>query len=270
MNEANLETCSIGINDDEHHPKTQDAGLLLPRLRPLAAASLGCAAIRAPLTCVEKGGPAWTGSPDPRISFVLRTDLSPEMASARLTEFETLQAALATHLRRGSAEPASKVEVILFARREDFDEATGRDRTRVAYFADSLPSDIEPQPVMVMFNDFTEETRETFLHELAHRLLRLRFANLPWLNEGLAQYYSTLRIEADTVHLGGRLVSLDFSERPYFWSSWYDGSYQYQVPAFKAPTIHALLDSDASTFYAVSSAEPSQESLERQTVLYKQ
>ncbi len=233
----------------------------------LAFSSLGCAAIRAPLTCPKEGGPAWTELRSAH--FVLLTDVDMERASARLTELEAMHTALAALIRRGAAEPAGKVEVVFFERAEDFYEVAGQERTKGGYFTTRLAGDIQPQPIMVMPSNFAEETRELFQHELAHRLLHLRFGRLPtWLNEGLAQYYSTLRIEADGVRLGGRLTSIDFSERPFFWESWYEGAYQLQVPASKAPTIQTLLASDGPAFYLTAGTDPSRDDRERQAALY--
>jgi tetratricopeptide (TPR) repeat protein len=233
----------------------------------LAASSLGCSALRAPLTCPEKGGPRWT---EIRSShFLLHTDLDPEIARARLTEFEATQGALSRQIRRSVAEPAGKVEIILFEREEDFYEVAGQDRTKAGYFTARLAGDVEAQPVMVMPKNFAGEARETFQHELAHRLLHLRFANLPtWLNEGLAQYYSTFRVEAENAYLGGRLINLDFSERPFVWEAWYENAYQLQIPAMKAPTVRKLLDSDATMFYIGAGAVPSREAREQQAAYY--
>ena len=90
---------------------------------------------------------------------------------------------------------------------------SGQDRTKGAYFSTHLDADLEPHPIMVMHDELLggEETRATFLHELAHRFIHQRFAHLPiWLDEGLAQLYSTLRIEGGRAVFGGAAPSTDF------------------------------------------------------------
>lgn len=237
-------------------------------LLALAMISLGCAAIRAPLTCPERGGSAWTELTSRH--FVLQTDVASDEARATLTRFETLRAALADVLPPPPIEPSDRIEIVLFDRTKDFYELTGRSRNMNAYFAAHLAADLEAQPVLVLHDDLADEGRVTFLHELAHRFIAQRFSDAPpWLNEGLAQLYSTLRIQDGKVTVGGSLPDADFSERPFFWMSWYENGAQLQIPTSKAPTVRELLEADRSTFSLTAGDEaPSNAASERQTVFY--
>jgi len=58
----------------------------------------------------------------------------------------------------------------------------------------SLPDDVEHTPTMLVFGTLSPFGRTLFAHELAHRFNRVSLGAMPvWLNEGLAEYYSTIR-----------------------------------------------------------------------------
>lgn len=241
---------------------------LLPTL--LAFASLGCVAVHAPLTCPERGGARWTEVTSAHL--ILRTDTEPPDARALVAEFERLYDALA-YVTQRPASAAARIEIIRFERRKDFHEIVGRDPTVKAYFTASAPGDLEPQPTLVLSGeDMADDARETFLHELTHRFLHERFAALPvWLDEGLAQYYATLRIVEGRVVLGAP-GDRDFSDRALFWESWRGSSSTLQIPRSKAPTVWKLIDADRAEFYALRGrsdpTDPSNEERDRQTANY--
>jgi hypothetical protein len=83
----------------------------------LAAASLGCAALRAPLTCPEKGGPPWTALTSRH--FVMQTDTAPEAARATLTKVEEIYSSLASVMHQPASEPSSRIELVVFERSKD-------------------------------------------------------------------------------------------------------------------------------------------------------
>jgi hypothetical protein len=212
----------------------------------VAVLHLGCAAARPPLTCPAHGGAPWTETTSQH--FVLHTDAPAAEAEAIVEQFERLHDALALVTRR-PASPDVHIEVVRFERRKDFFEAVGHDTTVGAYFTHAAPGDLEPRPTLVLHaEDMSDEAQETFLHELTHRFLSDRFVALPaWLNEGLAQYYATLRLAGGRAVLGATGDS-DFSDRSFFWTSWRGNAQTLQIPVAKAPTIWSLVDSDRSTF----------------------
>lgn len=214
----------------------------------LAYASLGCAAMRAPLTSPARGGAAWSELTSRH--FVLQSDVAAPEARETMAEFEGLRAALAQVFPPPAIEPSGRIEIVLFDRMKDYYELTDRPRNTIAYFAPRLTLDLEAQPVLVLHSQLGEEGRSTFLHELAHRFIHQRFVDPPtWLDEGLAQLYSTLRVKDGKVTFGGRLAARDFSDRPFVWSAWYEDQAQAQVPASKAPTVRELIDADSTAFY---------------------
>jgi hypothetical protein len=225
----------------------------------------GCAA---PLTCPAKGGAPWTEASSAH--FVLRTDVEPHEALAMLKQFESLWTVLAYVIGRPSVtEP--KIDIVRFDKRRDMVEITGHDSNAVGYFAQRLPGDfLEPQPTVVFHGlDFADEDRETFLHELTHRFFHERFSAIPtWLDEGLADYDETLRIDAGRVVLG-ETGGLDFSDRTYWWSSWRGTAETTQVPVFKAPKVGDLVKADWNTFHAVrAGAHPTGDDREREIANY--
>lgn len=234
----------------------------------IASASLSCAVLRAPLTSPAHGGAAWNELTSHH--FVLQSDVEAHEARETITEFETLRAALAQVFPPPAIEPSGRIEIVLFDRTKDFHELTRKPRSTLAYFAAHLRPDLEAQPVLVLHSELGEEGRSTFLHELTHRFIHQRIVDAPvWLNEGLAQLYSTLRIRDGKITFGGRLPAADFSERPFFWSAWYEDRAQLQIPTEKAPTVRALLDADRTAFYIGKSDEASTEKeVERQIAYY--
>ena len=220
----------------------------------LTASTLACSAFRGPLTPPERGGAPWVELTSPH--FLLKTDVEPPEARTVLAELERSYAALAHVMRRRPREAEAAIEVVLFARDSDFFEIAGQERTKVAYIALSLPADLEPRPVVVMrTSDLVEETRMTLQHELAHRFLHEIYPSLsPWLDEGLAQYYSSLRVSDGRISVGA-FASFDFSERPYFWFASKGNLPQGQIPVYLAPKVEQLIRRERLDFYGPSGVD---------------
>jgi tetratricopeptide (TPR) repeat protein len=73
----------------------------------------------------------------------------------------------------------------------------------------------------------------------------------PWLNEGWAQYYSTIEVQQDKLRVGGTLPHLSFTlEGAAFDGRAADGSYVLAVPVGRIPPPSQLLAMDRQTFYA--------------------
>jgi tetratricopeptide (TPR) repeat protein len=223
---------------------------VIDRLTVLAVAvsMAACSAFRGPLTPPELGGSPWAEITSPH--FLLKTDAAPSRAREVLADLEQSYAALAYVMQRAPREAESAVEVVLFGRDRDFFEVAGQARTMNAYMTTGLAADLERRPVVVMYaSEVLEEARRTVQHELTHRFLHERYPSLPtWLDEGLAQYYSSLRVD------GGRLVvgafaSVDFSDRPYFWLASKVGFEQTQIPVHLAPTAWQLVHGERVDFY---------------------
>lgn len=231
------------------------------------ATSLGCSAFRGSLTCPARGGPAWTELASRH--FVLQTDLAAKDARVTLGEFEALYAALGSIMPRRAEEPGDPIEIALFDRPQDFREMDGA-KDADAFFNPFPAGELEPRPVLIMHGGLEAEKRVTFLHELAHRFVHQRFAAPPpWLDEGLAQYYSTLEVDGRRVLVGGRLAMFDFSDQPRWWTAWNDTFFQRQIPASEAPSLAALVTADRRAFYvAMRGGSPSVDESHHQAALY--
>jgi hypothetical protein len=222
--------------------------------------------MRPPLTSPAQGGPPWTEYTSAH--FDLETDTDPASANAVVANFERMYAALAhaMHVRPGP-EDGDRIDLILFERGVDYDEVTGQDRSTNAYF--SMPGG---RATMVMSQSLLpEETRTVFLHELAHRFNRRRFPYAPprWLDEGLAQFYSTMRAEEDRLVVGDDLPSAAFWRQPGYSMAWHDSTFQILMPAHKAPSLQDLVDSDQLPFSPGSEHEDvSRKEREQQAAYY--
>lgn len=236
----------------------------------LALASLGCASLRAPLTGPAQGGAPWTEVTSSH--FVLRTDAEPREAQALVNQFEGLHAALAFVLQR-PATTAARIELVRFERQKDLVEVAQRGPTERAYFSPQLPGDLEPRSALVFYGEeLADVARETFLHELTHRFLHERFVALPlWLNEGLAQYYETLRVDDGRLLLG-EPGGLDFWEQSFASMSWRGSQETLQVPLYRALSVWKLVDADRTAFYVARGrekpGEASNEDWTRETASY--
>jgi hypothetical protein len=153
--------------------------------------SLGCAA---PLRCPAHGGAPWTELTSAHL--IVRTDAPEAYVRRLIAEYEGLHAALAYVTERPRPAEDAKVIFVQFERRSDFYEMTGHKPFMRAYFTPQAPGDFEQEPTVVAHAELPDDARETFLHEVAHRFLHERFGAIPsWLDEGMAQYYETIRGE---------------------------------------------------------------------------
>jgi tetratricopeptide (TPR) repeat protein len=184
--------------------------------------------------------------------FRLETDTDRRTAEQALTALEQSHALLAHVMQRPKDAPSAhevQIEVVLFARRKDGVQVLPANAA--AAFRERLPADVEDQPVVVMVDsELAADTRNTIQHELAHRFLHERLQTLPvWLDEGLAQYYSSARADGDRIVLGGA-STIDFWDQRRFGVAFVDGLDQAEVPLYMAPTVQRLLTATREEFYA--------------------
>jgi hypothetical protein len=219
----------------------------------LVASTLGgCAPPRAPLTSPGNGGPPWSELVSEHVR--LETDLPIEEAKPRLASFEQMYAALSSVMAIDAPPKGPRVEVVLFSRKVDFLSFVDTSRGIEGYFAGRAPGDLEPQPLMVIQEEESADAvRITFQHELAHRLLHTRFVALDrWLDEGMAQYYSTVEVHPEGL-IVGEAVALDFWDRPYAAYTWLGQLQQLNLPIAEAPRASAIVTS-GDAFYSTASA----------------
>jgi tetratricopeptide (TPR) repeat protein len=231
----------------------------------LLASLTACVLFRPPLQSPEEGGDLWNQLTTAH--FVLYTDLSIAQAQSRIAQFETLRSALEDVSFPPSGQPERRAAVVLFRHSSDY-EALAPNGTD-AVFYDRLPLDLEREPTLLVSGGFMAGTpprdvmppllsrcpstssmspscwssrgsigqtpldpQRRFVHEMVHDLMHRAFGDTPlWLNEGLAQYFSTIRIEGDQIVLGDP-VPQDTA-----------------VPASVLPTVSEITHGDRSQFW---------------------
>lgn len=169
--------------------------LLLPPLRPDAAPR--------PASPSAKGTKTWTRVTSK--NFTLVGDASEEQirrVASRLEQFRQAFALLSPGARLSSGVPVNVVvfrDEVSFA---PFKPARGEGRaTNVAGYFAAGP---EANFIALTAERRSDDPYSVIFHEYAHLLVRSNMRNAPaWLNEGLAEYYSTFEPTAD-----GRRVRL--------------------------------------------------------------
>ena len=181
------------------------------------------------------------------LHFVLRTDATGEEARESLVDFETTYETLRAILFAGDPGSASPVHVALFAHGADLRRFIPPGT--IAAFVPALPDDPESEPTMLLETSFSDEARRIFLHEVTHAFIGRTFSHIPlWLNEGLAKYFETMRIEPGRVVVGNPIQ-------------------EFSIAANQMPSLPALLAADAAKFYA-GRVEHSVEGLYQQSSYY--
>jgi tetratricopeptide (TPR) repeat protein len=153
------------------------------------------------------GGQVWLEVTTPR--FVIHTDLAETAARAAARDFEATYGYLEEVAFPGYEGLTQRMDVVLFAGASEFHHFWPGDMGG-AYF-DRAPQDLERAPTLVLSGSLDGDARIILLHELTHRFIARAYGWAPaWLNEGLADYFSTMKIEGGRVVLGeippGRLV----------------------------------------------------------------
>ena len=194
----------------------------------------GCLKVVAEPGCPAHGGHPWAEVTTKH--FVVQTDVEAKVARATAEELERGYAELAAAaFPRGLGETERLGVIVLRDQREMteyFPEMAG-------FSADRLGGDVEHTPTLVFGGSaYPPDVRAVFLHELTHRFVAYTYGPTPtWLNEGLAEYYSTLRVANGKLVLGETIR----------------GAY---VSPGVAPSVRELFAADQATFYAKGVAVP--------------
>lgn len=216
----------------------------------LVAATVGCAH-QAPQLHVSLS-PHWIELSSPH--FALRTDLSPRQARAALADFEGVYGTLSeVGFNRDS--PRERIDVVLFSDEERF--AALAPAGASGYFMPRQVHDPDPEPTiaihgrMLLAGTLVESTQRRFRHELTHRFLEHRLpASLPWLDEGLAEYYSTLQLSGADAVIGklpnDKLFRVDIMTQGCLIRRSVDD----RVDLRNVPTVAELLAADYGRFHA--------------------
>jgi tetratricopeptide (TPR) repeat protein len=230
--------------------------------------TFGCAAIKPPLTSPAEGGFAWTEITSRH--FVLRTDLDPGEARQAILEFESIYNAFTDVAFPTDESRTARIDAVVFRREKDYRVLAPKGSD--AFFNPSLANDVEPVPTAVMFGQLLEGTRVTFQHELTHHFMRQSFSSVPvWLNEGMAEFYSTLRVDGGKIYIGSPVPTRGFT-RASRWLSVPNGTFRRQLMPFeKVPSVSRLTEADREAFYVARSSPnptPTNDELRAQTTFY--
>jgi len=232
---------------------------------PLAAA---CTPYGARPECPTKSGDSWLEVSSPH--FRVLTDLPPDEAESTARELEENLEALTTIAFEHARTPSVRTTVVVFRSSSAFrafvPELIG------GQFMSGLPNDVEPSPFVVLRERLDAQSRIVLLHELTHDLFARNFGwAAPWLKEGWAQYYSTLRVEGGRAHLGARLPRLTFTDHADFFVANADNNWErvVAVPTRAVPRASELIAMDSLAFYAsLQAAEPGPADRQRAAALY--
>jgi hypothetical protein len=185
--------------------------------------------------------------------FVLRTDLGPGDGRAALAEFERTYALLQT-LAFANDPPRDRIDVVLFENEQQFRRLAPPGAA--GYFMPRQVADPDAEPTiaihgrMLVAGQFEETTQRRFRHELTHLFLdhHVRWSP-PWLEEGLAEYYSTLKLERSDAVIGtlpnAKILRVDI----HLISSLIQGLAEDRVDFRQLPSVRELLNADYGTFH---------------------
>jgi tetratricopeptide (TPR) repeat protein len=179
--------------------------------------------------------------------FVLRTDLPLSSAQRALTDCERSYAALGT-LIFADDPPREPIDLIVFADEADFRSIAPGDST--GYFLPRQVNERDYTPTIAMYGEWNEVTRRRFQHELAHRFLEHHVPDAPpWLAEGIAEFYSTIKLDQGEVVVGlmrnDRVFRLTIRTLGGLTERVVDD----RIPLGDAPTVEELLSADFATFH---------------------
>jgi tetratricopeptide (TPR) repeat protein len=226
-----------------------------PRRLSLAAfllsGALGCAAATPATPATREAEPLrrgpWVELTSPH--FALRTDVAVEIARQQIATFEETYDAFADVAFPTDESRVRRLDVIVFATADEYHDvgAPGSD----AEFVSNLPNDVEPTPTMLMFGALTPTARSTFQHELTHAFVHRSLARFPaWLNEGMAEFYATLKVESGFVTIGAPLAKYAFTPSLDPVYTKHDGRVMQLIPYQELPTVAELVPLSRQRFYA--------------------
>jgi Flp pilus assembly protein TadD len=139
-------------------------------------------------------------------------------------------------------------DVVVFAKERDFQHFVPAQVTGLFYRNSRI--DPEAPNLVVTSGELDETTRTTLLHELTHDLFARNFGAAPvWLNEGWAEYFSTLRIEAGKVRIGSAPRGVTFTSENEPFLANYRGQTIVAIPISELTPPSQLLPMRHADFY---------------------
>jgi hypothetical protein len=210
----------------------------------LALATLGCNALKPSSIGPEGSDAVWREFRSDH--FVVSTDADVKEVQESLVEFETTYRALMAVLFHEEGDAREPMCVVLFAHSADLHRFIPTEAS--AAFSRAQPGDPGSRPTMLVETSLSDDGRRLFVHEMTHAFVERWLGLVPlWLDEGLAQYFETMRIERGRIVLG-------------------EPAGNYGLVATQLPGLTALITADRAAFYA--GHEASVEGLYRQGSYY--
>ncbi|HEY4158880.1 MAG TPA: hypothetical protein VGM29_12315 [Polyangiaceae bacterium] len=233
----------------------------------MSTALLGCAPYAAHPVSPAHGGHPWLAASSPHFQIV--TDLDADEAESIAGELEAGLDAISQVAFEHARIPIEPTTVVVFKSESDFHYF--RPELVAGTFFRKLPGDLEPARFVVLYGALDPGSRISCLHELTHDLFERNFGPAPpWLNEGWAQYYSTIAIEPHAIRVGAALPHLTFTgDSSFFTARADDGSDVIAVPIDRVAPPSSLLSLDQLEFYRSTRVEhPTRDDRLRSLSLY--
>ncbi len=226
-----------------------------------------CGAYGARPESPAQGGRPWLEASSAH--FRVLADLPADDARALAQELEENLTALEQVAVVDARMPVEQTTVIVFEHESDFHAfepslVEGR-------FKRSLPLDLEPGRYLLLHGALARRSRIACMHELTHDLFERNFGPAPpWLNEGWAQYYSTIEVEPDRVRIGRALPQVTFTDSAEpFTGLAADKTPVLAMPISLVPPPSELLRVTRSDFYEAALRDnPDEAARIRETGLY--
>jgi hypothetical protein len=124
------------------------------------------------------------------------------MAEQVAVEFESMFATLAELAFNAGQPPRVNISVVHFRRPQDYEALTPRSAP-TPFVLTQNGYDFEDRSRVVLHGELLKQTREVMWHELTHIFVGHYYPRPPiWLNEGFAEYYSTVAQEGGFTVIG--------------------------------------------------------------------
>lgn len=208
------------------------APMFRTRLAPLSLvlATLGCSVLRPSSIGPDRSDVVWREFRSEH--FVVTSDADGSVVREAMADFEQTNRALLTVLFQEEGGAPEPIRIVLFAHDADLHRFVPSEAS--AAFLHGQPGDPARPSMVLVETSLSEEGKQTFTHELTHAFVERWFGPVPlWLNEGLAQYFESMRVEKGRIVLAEPAASAGFG-----------------FQATQMPGLTALITADRSVFYA--------------------
>lgn len=208
-----------------------------------------CASRPSRLSSPAHGGPAWTRVDTE--NFRVFTDLDAEAAREIAEQLEQDLDALSQAAFENARPILNETEVVVFADSDDYHHFA--EQSTAGIFYRRSPLDLEAPHRVITYGGLNSGTRTRLLHELTHDLFERNFGPAPtWLNEGWAEYYSTVRIVDDRIEIGRALPDMTLTQESVPFVGQFEGKSLIAIPIASVAVPSQLMGMPSEEFYQLS------------------